>query len=136
MPDDDAPGRHAREAGSRDEVPLLDAQCLAADDSRHIEPVHGADCNEDEKETAAERDHEQDHEEDERHRIQRIDKSHHQGTDAAAEVAGYRTVTHTDHEAHEARDCCDEQSRARSRERANEQVPTEFVGAEEMRTFE
>ena len=112
------------------ELPLFQAERLPPHDARHVEPVDRADGHADQQEGSLEHDHEKDHEEDERHCIQGIDETHHYRVDAATDVTRDRSVKHTDNEADQARDDCNQQRYTHAHHRAHEQVASEFVGAE------
>ena len=56
--------------------------------------------------------------------------------DAAAEVAGRRTVTDTDQETHECRDDANHERDPPAEQCAHEQIPAERIGAEDMAGLE
>ena len=96
MAADDLPVADAQRLGRGDELALLQRQRLAAHDARHVEPLDGADGDEDEDEVAAEEDHQDDDQEDEGQRIEHLDQAHHDVVDAAAGEAGDGAVGDAD----------------------------------------
>ena len=121
-------------AGPRrlDELLPLDAQRLAPDDARHVQPFDRPDRDEDQDDVAAEEHHQQDHEEHERQRIEHIDQPHHDAVDPAAEIPRRRPIQHADRQADRRGDQPDHQRDLPAVERADQQVAPVGVGAEQV----
>ena len=76
----------AHPAGARrlDELHALQAQGLATDDARHVQPVDRPDGDEDQHDVAAEDHHQQDHEKHERQGVDDVHDAHHDAVRGAA----------------------------------------------------
>ncbi len=133
MSENDAQRRNADQSSGLDKLPLPQAQCLSANDTRHVEPVDRSDCNKDQQEVPVERDHQEDDEENEWQRIQRVDEAHHHGIDSAAHVARDSAVRNADDEADDARHHRDENRDLNAEHRSHEQVAAEIIRAEQMK---
>jgi hypothetical protein len=115
-----------------DKLAFAQAQCLAAHDTGHVEPVDCADRDKDQEEVSFKRNHEQDHEKNERQCVQRIDEAHHCGIDAPADKTGDRAIRDADNEANEAGHDRNDQGHAHAEHRAHEKIAPEVVRAEQV----
>ena len=123
---------HPLSLGRLDEFAVLEAEGLAADDPRHVQPDDGAQGDEDQEQVAPEKHHEQDHEEHEGHGVEDVHDAHHQVVQPAAEIARDGAVADADEQADQRRRQAHHQRDAPAVERADEEVPAQRVGAEQV----
>ena len=109
----------------------LDGQGLAADDTRHVQPLGEADGDEDQNEIPAEKHHKQDDEEDERQGVQDVDDAHHHFVDAPAEITRHGAVCHAERQRHEGGQNTDSQRYPYADQNAREQIATVSVRAKQ-----
>ena len=88
MANHDIPGGHTAYLRGFDKFFAFEAQRLAANNTRHIQPGNHPDSHEDQQDILTEEGHQQDDEEHEREGVQDFQQTHHYRVYFAAEVAG------------------------------------------------
>ncbi|MNS56537.1 hypothetical protein D3C72_893990 [compost metagenome] len=108
--------------GCFDKFFTLQAQGLAAHDTRHIQPGNHPDSHEDQQDVLSKEGHQQNNEEHKREGVQDFQQTHHHGIHFAAEVAGKRAVKCADDHRYQRRSDTDHQRDTATDRHAHQQV--------------
>ena len=125
-------GTGAQRLGREHEFAVLQAERLAPDDARHVEPFDGADGEEDEREMAPEEGHQQDDEEHEGQRIEPVDQPHHRHVDAPAREARDGAVARADEQRDRAAERADDERYSARDHHTRQQVAAVRIGARDQ----
>ena len=131
----DGHGTEAGGDGRFDELLVLQRQCLAAHDARHVHPGDQADADEQQFDVATEGDQQQDQEEHIGNGHHDVDEAHHQVVQPATEVAGDGAVQRADDDGDEGADDADHQRDLAAQSNAGKKVAAFVVGAEVVAGF-
>ncbi|MNS78477.1 hypothetical protein D3C72_1120930 [compost metagenome] len=113
-----------------DEFFALQAQRLAAHDTRHVQPGDHPDSHEDQQDVLPKEGYQQDHEEHEREGVQDFQQTHHHGIHFAAKIAGKGAVKRADDHRHQRGGDTDHQGDTTTDSHTHQQVAARGVGAE------
>ncbi len=122
--------RYAADLRRFDKLFALQAQRLAAHDTRHIEPGDHADSDKDQQDILSEEGHQQDHKEHEREGVEDLQQAHHHRVDFATQIARERAVERADHDRHQRGGNADHQGDASTDSDTHQQITPRGVGAE------
>ncbi len=116
--------------GRFDELFALQAQRLAAHNTRHIEPRNHADGGKNQQDIATKEGHQQDHEEHKREGVKDFQNTHHHRVCFAAEIASNRAIERPDNHRDQRRSHAYHQRDPATDSHTYQQVTTRRIGAE------